>query len=993
MRGRPVGIAGNITRMSSAASQIPSPTPRQRHVLTVLFTDLVGSTALGRRIEAEDLADLLDGLRHVWHEASERHGGLVLRTQGDGALIVFGYPYPCEDGGRRAAEAAFEIHERAAAIGAPRDAGMAAPQMRSGIAAGVVLVSPGDIERGRLDLVGDVANSAAQLMKLAPPGGIVAQENALGPHASFFEHVGLDQPPRTLRLLGRREVRRRFDATAARGLTPLIDRDESLRRLSAFINHDDPAAGRCLLLEADAGMGKTRLLDEVLQRARGRALYGTCESYVVAEPLQPFLAMLRRQPPPAGLTLAEPLPASVERLLEVFLNWCALEPLSIVVDDWQWADDASRQLTQALLAQNARLVVLLACRPREDGVRWIADAESEVLKPLSPQGTALAARRWLPEVDPFLAQRIHTHTGGVPLYIEELCHASSVAALAQSLDGEGGTPSWLAAWVVGRLRRLPANLGQLVRAAAVAGMGVPVATLESACACTIGLDTVRALADTDLLYLTGGDRTLRFKHGLTREAVFESMSRAERQRWHATFRSLLAGDGAAAEQGEGVEALAYHCHGAGLWLESATYAERAGDRASAAFALDSARKWYLGALESLDLAGRSRELSLNWCRVSNKLGMTCIFDPLAQRNDAGPFEKAVGIARELQDDDVLARALYWLGYMYYGFGRLREGERQLREARELADRAGDKRLAAQVEATLAQVLAASSRYDEALQLFDAALAAKQRQSKPGSSIAIGSAYTLSCKGSVLADQGEFEPAYRCIDEALALLGDTTHPVANSVRNWAAVARVWQGRWEEAEAIAEESARIAENTRGLLLLVVCRACAGYARWARTGEDRGLAQVVDAVNWIVARGGRFYTSLYQGWLVDAYATLGRDREARDHAAQVFRRCREGERLGEAMACRALARTALRDGRIDEAARWLARAENSARLRGSRREAALNRVVESALAAQRGDGALADPLRRDAHDAFVAMAMTWHAERLAGAGFGAGEDPTRH
>ena len=956
---------------------------RQRHVLTALFTDLVGSTSLGRRIEAEVLADLLDALRQVWHEAAQSHGGMVLRTQGDGALIVFGYPDPCEDGGRRAADAAFEIHERAADIRRSGDgAEVPPPQMRSGIAAGVVLVAAGDIERGRLDLVGDVANSAAGLLDLARPGGIVAHADALGPHASFFEHVALAQP-NTLQLLGRKGVRRRFDATAARGLTPLIDRDQALQRVVAFVDHEAPSAGRCLLLEADAGMGKTRLLDELLQRVRGRVLAGTCESYMVAGALQPFVSMLGQHKPPAGVLGAESMPASPEHLLKIFRRWSTAEPLAIVVDDWQWADDASRQLVQALLQLPAGPLVLLACRPREDGARWIADAQQQLLKPLSLRGTEAAVRRWLPEVDPFLAERIHAHTGGVPLYIEELCHASSAATLAQSLDGEGGTPAWLAAWVAGRLKRLPAHQSKIVRAAAVDGVSVPLATLEVACRCTLDGETLGALADADLLYFAAGQSSLRFKHGLTREAVYESMSRAERQHWHGTLRAQLADEAGAsdpADRDEHVEALAHHSFGAGLWPEAASYADRAGDRASAAFALDSARKWYLMAMEALDrVAGRKRDMSLKWCLISNKLGMTCIFDPLAQRNDARPFEKAVAIARELRDEDVLARALYWLGYMYYGFGRFRAGERQLRLARAVAERAGDARLATQVDATLAQVLSAASRYDEAIQLFDASLAAKQRQAKPGSSMAIGSAYALACKGSVLADRGEFDPAHRCFEEALVLLGETTHPVANSVRNWVAVACVWQGRWEEAEAIAAESARIAENTRSLLLLVVCRAAAGYARWARTGDPHGLDHAADAVNWMDARGGRFYTSLHHGWLVDAYATLGLEARARRHATHVLWRSREGERLGEASSTRALARLAIRAGRLDEASRWLARAQRSAEVRASRREAAMNRVVDASLAELGGDAARAEDLRQRARIDFLEMNMLWHAQQL--------------
>lgn len=962
--------------MPDPESLIATPTLRQRQVLTILFSDLVGSTPLGRKVDAEVLADLLDELRDIWHQAAQRQQGLVLRVQGDGALIVFGYPQPCEDGGRRAAEAAFEIHERAAQIVSFVEHGLPPPEMRSGIAAGVVVIAAGDIERGRLDVVGDVANSAAGLLKRAPPGAIVAQADALGPHADFYVHARLDDAG-SLHLLQRRAVKRRFDATAVRGLTPLIDRDDSLRRLSAFVNHQTQDAGRCLLLEADAGMGKTRLLEELLPRAALRMLYGACDSFMVAGALQPFMAMLREQAPEGALPQTVLQAPTVEQLLEVFRDWAKLEPLTLVVDDWQWADDASRQLVQVLLQQDLPVVVLLACRPREDGARWFADATYERLQPLSPEGTAAAARRWLPQLDPFLAARIHAHTGGVPLYVEELCHASSVGALAQSLDERGGTPSWLAAWVAGRLGALPAVLIRLVRAAAAAGMSVSVDHLQTACGVQVDEPLVRSLADAGLLYPGAGGHILHFKHGLTREAVYESTTLAERRQWHAAFRELLERDARATvtsmQPAEGFESLAYHCRGAGQWLDAARYGEQAGDRASAAFALDSARRWYLSAMDALDrVPERSREMSLKWCSLSNKLGMTCIFDPLAQRNDAGPFEKAVALASDLQDANAQARALYWLGYMYYGFGRFRAGERQLRAGREIAESTGDMRLAAQVDATLAQVLAASSRYDEALRLFDLSLAAKQRQAKPGSSIAIGSAYSLACKGSVLADQGAFMQAQLCFDEALALLGDTTHPVANSVRNWVAVAHIWQGRWDEAERIAAESARIAENTRGLLLLVVCRAAAGYARRMRSGDPQGLQQLVDAVAWMDSRGGRFYTSLYHGWLAEVHAQQGDLARARRHAAHVLWRSREGERLGEACASRALARLALAEGDTVGAARWLARAQRSAQLRGSRREAALNALMQAEFALYSGDELQATALREHARVELDAMAV---------------------
>ena len=94
--------------MNAANREIPK---GARHRLTVLFSILAGSTVLGREMEAGHFVELLGKLREIWHRAAAKHGGRVIRTQGDGALVILGYPLSGEDDGRRATEAALDIHE------------------------------------------------------------------------------------------------------------------------------------------------------------------------------------------------------------------------------------------------------------------------------------------------------------------------------------------------------------------------------------------------------------------------------------------------------------------------------------------------------------------------------------------------------------------------------------------------------------------------------------------------------------------------------------------------------------------------------------------------------------------------------------------------------------------------------------------------------------------------------------------------------------------
>lgn len=968
-----------------------------RHRLSVLVTDLCESRRLCDEMETEQFAVLVAGLHAIWDDVVVRHGGLVVQTQGDGANIVFGYPVPVEDGGRRAVDAALEIHRRVADLrpdGLPTSALPLA--MHSGIDAGTLLVSEGDVQRGRVELTGGAINSAAHLCKQAQRGEIRVTRAALGPHEYFFEWADEAEPLLVQSLIGtvvgRSDAASRFDATARRGMTPLIGRTEVIGRLLAYMTSRHAGAPRCVLVVGPPGIGKTRVLEELSQQPALQGytlLRGTCENYLGAEVLQPFMQMLRG--PARAITTQSAgercgrlgAGSQIGDLLAQFTALCANRPVAMLIDDWQWADDASRQLVDALLQLPNGPRMTLASRPRDDGALWIAGADHLILDPFEEAQTGIATRRWL-HADPFLIARIHAYTGGVPLFIEELCHSVPAEGLPNAMQGRGATQTWLATLVAARLGQLPIKHAATLRAAAVIGNLVPLRLLEAACGHTPTAATLQALADADFLYAGDHAAVLRFKHGITRDAVYEAIGLHERKALHQRVVLALDMGGGATDGEDTLEARAYHSRGAGHWEQASIHAELAGDKAAAAFAIDRARGQYQAAMQALD---RSPELSpaqtLRWCALSSKLGMTCIFDPLGLGDDISVFVKAVARARELDDTQVSARAQYWLGYMCYGFGRFREGVEHAREALRLALDANDSRLAAQIEATLGQILAANCDYDEAIALMDKAVGAKRQGRRGGGGIAIGSAYTLACKGSVLADRGDFGAAHVCFDEAVLLLDGSTHPVANSVRNWIAVALVWQGRWHEAERIAAESARIAENTRSLLLLVVCRAAAGFARWADTGDAAGLQQLRDAVRWMEARRGQFFTSLYYGWLVEACVAEGSLTEARRYAAHVLRRARAGERLGEAVTGRAMAMAMIAVGDAARAERWLQRAEVSARIRGSPREAALNQLARGRLLERQGQMEAGSERIEAARTALRALGMPVHAntDRFAG------------
>ena len=996
-----------------------------RRRLTILFTDLVGSTTLGREMETEEFSALLHDLREICRAAVVSRGGVIARMQGDGATIVFGHPAAGEDDGRRAVDAALEIHEK---VGGLRPAGLPSRfvplRMHSGVHAGTALIATGDIEKGVFDLVGDVPNVAARLSQKAGPGQVLASADALGPNAHFFRlgapvdlsASGLALPAHLV--LGRSTAANRFESTSSRGLTPFIGRGEIVEDLAAFVL-DEERTPRARMIIGGAGLGKTRLVEEVLRSLAAQdvvVLRGGCENYLGAEVLQPFLQMVRgfiglrdgispeeasalasaalepwraslgpRVDSVRGLVIASPdvRPAeaatrAVDDLSAFILALASANRVALVIDDWQWADDATRQLLSHLLQSATSLRIVLTSRTRDENADLISKAPHIQLEPFDSVQTARAVRRWLPQADPFLIARIHDYAGGVPLYIEELCHLASTEILSQALVGRGRA-GWIGALVTSRLQRLPDTQADVVRAAAVVGNVAPFRSLIAACGRVPDDDTLRALAEADFLFADPTSGGLRFKHGITRDSVYESIGLKDRRLLHRrvaeAHMSRSAGD-----HDDTLEALAYHSFGAGDWEKAAQFAEQAGEKATLAYALDRARAHYKAALDAMDhLPDRSRELDLHWCGIVNKLGMASIFDPLSLRNDVSLFERAAEIAQKIGDVEAEARAKYWLGYMCYGFGRFREGVVHAQYAAELARKAGDDRLVAQIDATLGQTLAAAGRYDEALVLIDKAVVTKRRAARPGGGVAIGSAYALSCEASILADRGDFAAADACFEEATKLLGDSNHPVANSMRNWRVVSLVWRGAWEEVEAQATENARVAESMGGLLLLAVSRAASGYARWRLTGDNEALQQLRDAIRWMEGRDFKFFISVQYSWLVEACAEIGDVETARRYAAHVLMRARDGERLGEAAVSRALATLAARSGKTGDCARWMKRAALSARLRGSRREAALNDKLCARLRRSRGDesaGALAERAAAE----LDAMGVKWRPVTLS-------------
>jgi class 3 adenylate cyclase len=259
---------------AATTSNVPSPRTEdraERRQVTVMFSDLVGSTALSARMDPEDLREVISAYQKCVAETVGRFGGFVAKYMGDGVLVYFGYPQAHEDDAERAVRGALEL---AAAVGRLKT--HAPLQTRVGIATGLVVVGDliGSGASQEQAIVGETPNVAARLQGIAEPNSVVIAESTRKLVGELFELEdlgaqelkGIAGPVRVWAALRPATVESRFDALHATGLTELVGRDEELELLLRRWSKAKSGEGQVVLLSGEPGIGKSRLTAALLER-------------------------------------------------------------------------------------------------------------------------------------------------------------------------------------------------------------------------------------------------------------------------------------------------------------------------------------------------------------------------------------------------------------------------------------------------------------------------------------------------------------------------------------------------------------------------------------------------------------------------------------------------------------------------------------------------------------------------------------------------------
>jgi class 3 adenylate cyclase len=271
-------LPGNAPR-TTRPETTPEPKPREdaeRRHLTVMFTDLVGSTALSTQLDPEDLRSVISAYHKCVAQTVARFDGFVAKYMGDGALIYFGYPQAHEDDAERAVRAGLTLVEAVPKLKTPAGAPL---QVRISIATGLVVVGDliGSGEAQERGIVGETPNLAARLQAMAEPNTVVIADNTRRLLGNLFELQdlgskdlkGIAGSARAWMALQARSVESRFDALHASSMTALVGREEELELLLRRWARAETGEGQVVLLAGEAGIGKSRLTAALLERLTG----------------------------------------------------------------------------------------------------------------------------------------------------------------------------------------------------------------------------------------------------------------------------------------------------------------------------------------------------------------------------------------------------------------------------------------------------------------------------------------------------------------------------------------------------------------------------------------------------------------------------------------------------------------------------------------------------------------------------------------------------
>ncbi len=948
--------------------------PGVRKTVTVVFCDLVGSTALGERSDPEVLRELMARYHAELRAILERHGGTVEKFVGDAAMAVFGIPQVHEDDALRAVRAAVEMRDAVAPLGL---------EVRIGVNTGEVVAGSGETL-----VTGDAVNVAARLEQAAGSGEVLIGEatEPLVREAVRREPVeplalkGKSEPVPAYRVV---ELLAEVPAFTRRVDAPFVGRERELAALevalSAAVEGREP---QLATIVGPPGIGKSRLARELLARADARVLVGRCLSYGEGITYWPLAEMVSQVgdlgaavrgddaeltafrigaalDPAGGAVSPEEIAWGFRKLFERFARE---RPLIVVLDDIHWAEPALLDLVESVAAFAQDVPLLLLCMARaelfETRPSWTAPRANATLVTLEPLAGAETESlvEQLGDVPEETKARIVEAAEGNPLFVEQL-----VAMRAESGDGELEIPPTLQALLAARIDRLAGEERAVVARGSVEGR-----LFHRSAVAELLPEPERAQVGSHLLTLVRkelirpdaatvpGDDGFRFGHILIRDAAYEAIPKRQRADLHERYADWLASR--LAEQAP-AEILGYHLeqayrYRAELGIPDSSLGERAAERLAAAARAARNRQ---DAAATVNLAGRAVEVAPPGPlqrKLLVELGEG--LHEVGELERAGErFEEALAVARADGDEHVEWLARVWLAVLR--IRREPEGAAELAFAESegaiaAGEAAADHELLARAWRTTAE---AHNLRGQAVQQAEALERAREHARAAGD-LALQVDCVMHSVPPILFGDVPVGEGLRHVDRMLAELGEIP-AVQGFALHVAGHMHAREGRHGEALEAIEEWRRTLRE----LGLEAQLATSGTCAW----DVCSLAG-----DW--ARGEEFLRETYEELV------------------------RMGEKSFRSTVAAQLGEAALRQGRLEEALRYTEVSEEIGSSDDHMNEAAW-RAVRAQVLAGRGEHEAAVTLAREAVELaegtdyleFVAEAWLKLAEVLRATGGDAG------
>jgi class 3 adenylate cyclase/tetratricopeptide (TPR) repeat protein len=739
-RKRLLQAIGEQRNMSDAAMQARSqPIVRtmapaieaERRQLTVLFCDVVGSTHLAETLDAEDLRNLLLSFQKVCAEVVQRHEGQIGLFIGDGVTAYFGYPRAHEDSAQSAVQAGLDI------MAGLTELGREGLEARCGVHTGPVVVGELGVGEKRLcdGIVGEAPNIAARLQGLASPGSLVMSEATQRLVEGFFEVEplgpqplrGVSAPIAIYRVLRPSAAPNRFEARGGQFLTPLVGRETELGFLTKRWQNAMEGEGQAVLLQGEAGIGKSRLLQTLRMQLREAPhteiiFYGSPQHQTSA--FWPVIQQLHRALGFAGekddvarrerlrhflrdldldsADIVEPLamllglsidpggnagPAEPEQVRRaVFAALSRLtsavqrqSPVLVVVEDAHWIDPSTTEHVGQMLTEMAsqRLFVLLTARP-EFRAPWsnLSQMVTLQLARLSRRETEAMIRGVAPDDLPAaMVAQLVAKTDGVPLFIEELTKSVAESRGTFGISAAIEIPATLQAALHTRLDRL-APIRQIIQVAALLGRvfdaDVLTAVIQQDAAAV--KRALHDLIEAELIYPRRNPHceSYQFKHALIQDAAIDTLLRNQRAQLHRQIAVALV-ELRADSIDDSPELLAHHLREAGDWGDALEYWQKAGAAAMARAAAREAVSHYANAIDCSkrldDVSGGAERMTHLHLAMANALMQTEGFgaERLGQALEDARRAAADTTLVELQCEVTLSS-----GVFFYATGRNRD---------------------------------------------------------------------------------------------------------------------------------------------------------------------------------------------------------------------------------------------------------------------------------------------------------------------------------